>query len=147
MGSPCEPLTARQELIAELEALGYDAMPGVRADWPDWRERLSDDEIRTTIRNIAEIAHRETASGEAEATDIIGEGEQVDFPDVSEMVDAMRCAVACADAWSAANPPHEGAGPEWAAWDLAFASLRALVARIDAAKVGVFGRDVGGSDA
>lgn len=147
MGSPCEPLTARQELIAELEALGYDAMPGVRGDCADWRERLSDDQMRAVIRNIGEAGHRETARGEAEATDLAGEGEQVDFPDVSEMVDAMRRAVACADAWSAANPPHDGAGPEWEAWDLAFAGLRALMARIDAAEVCAFGRIPGGSDA
>ena len=40
MGSPCEPLTPRQDLIAELEGLGYDLFPGVRKDWADWRERM-----------------------------------------------------------------------------------------------------------
>jgi len=145
MGSPCEPLTERQELIAELEALGYDAMPGVHADWADWRERLSDEDLRTVIRNIGEAAHRENghARGEAEATDLAGEGEEIDFPDVSEMVEVMRRAVACADAWSAANPPHDGAGPGWEAWTAAFGDLRALVARIDEAEARIFG----GSDA
>ncbi len=40
MGAPCEPLTARQELISELEGLGYD-----RVAPADWRDVMSDAEL------------------------------------------------------------------------------------------------------
>ena len=46
MGSPLRPLSPREELIAELEELGYDAW----SDAPkDWRETNSDMELRAEI--------------------------------------------------------------------------------------------------
>ncbi|MER9870253.1 hypothetical protein NKJ35_24300 [Mesorhizobium sp. M0136] len=42
----------RRDLIETLECLGYDTMPGVQRDWADWRDRLSDDQLRTTITNM-----------------------------------------------------------------------------------------------
>lgn len=46
------PKNEREELISELESLGYDTMPGVQADWPDWRDRLSDEQLRSILANI-----------------------------------------------------------------------------------------------
>jgi len=40
MGTPCEPLTARQELVAELEGYGYDHVAPA-----GWREEMSDAEL------------------------------------------------------------------------------------------------------
>lgn len=139
------PRNAREELIAELEGLGYDTMPGVREDWADWRERLSDDDMRTIIRNITDAANREDAlaRAEAEVASLVDEdGGEADFPDVSEMVEAMRDTVSTADAWLAANPAIvEDATPEWEAWNRSFTALRDLVARIDAASASAFGGD------
>lgn len=142
------PRNAREELIAELEGLGYDTMPGVREDWADWRERLSDDDMRTIIRNITDPASREDALDRAEmavaeAFDAAQEDAgEADFPDISEMVEAMRGTVSAADAWLAANPAIvEDATPEWEAWNRSFTALRDLVARIDAASASAFGGD------
>lgn len=143
------PRNDREELVAELEGLGYDTMPGVREDWADWRERLTDEELRTIIRNITDPANREDALTRAEMAvadafdgaqeDDVGEDE---FPDVSEMVEAMRATVSTADAWLAANPGiAEDATPEWEAWNRSFTALRDLVARIDAASASAFGGD------
>ncbi|MER8506670.1 hypothetical protein NKH91_17570 [Mesorhizobium sp. M0894] len=41
-----------RDLIETLECLGYDTMPGVQRDWADWRDRLSDDQLRTIITGI-----------------------------------------------------------------------------------------------
>lgn len=139
------PSNDREELIAELEGLGYDTMPGVREDWADWRERLSDDDMRTIIRNITDAANREDAlaRAEAEVASLVDEdGGEDEFPDVSEMVEAMRATVSTADAWLAANPAIvEDATPEWEAWNRSFTALRDLVARIDAASAIAFGGD------
>lgn len=139
------PGNDREELIAELEGLGYDTMPGVREDWADWRESLSDDALRTIIRNITDAANREDAlaRAEAEVASLVDEDDGEDeFPDVSEMVEAMRDTVSTADAWLAANPAIvEDATPEWEAWNRSFTALRDLVARIDAASASAFGGD------
>lgn len=139
------PRNDREELIAELEGLGYDTMPGVREDWADWRERLTDDELRTIIRNITDAANREDAltRAEAEVASLVDEDDgEAEFPDVAEMVDAMRATVSTADAWLAANPGiAEDATPEWEAWNRSFTALRDLVARIDAASAQAFGGD------
>jgi len=142
------PRNAREELIAELEGLGYDTMPGVREDWADWRERLSDDDMRTIIRNITDPASREDALDRAEmaVADAFHAAQEddgeADFPDISEMVEAMRATVSTADAWLAANPAIvEDASPEWEAWNRSFTTLRDLVARIDAASASAFGGD------
>lgn len=67
-------------------------------------------------------------------------GDAPEFPDIAEMVDALRDVVATADAWLSANPDIvEDTNPEWEAWDRSFAALRDLVARIDAASAGTFG--------
>lgn len=139
------PRNDREELIAELEGLGYDTMPGVREDWADWRERLTDEELRTIIRNITDAASREDAltRAEAEVASLVDEDDgEAEFPDVAEMVDAMRATVSTADAWLAANPGiAEDATPEWEAWNRSFTALRDLVARIDAASAQAFGGD------
>lgn len=139
------PRNDREELIAELEGLGYDTMPGVREDWADWRERLTDEELRTIIRNITDAANREDAltRAEAEVASLVDEDDgEAEFPDVAEMVDAMRATVSTADAWLAANPDiAEDATPEWEAWNRSFTVLRDLVARIDAASAQAFGGD------
>lgn len=44
MGAPCEPLTARQELIGELEGYGYD-----RVAPADWRETMSDADLAAAV--------------------------------------------------------------------------------------------------
>lgn len=139
------PQNAREELVAELEELGYDTMPGVREDWADWRETFSDDQLRTVIRNINEAFEQKEAleRAEAEAANLV-DGDAPDFPDVSEMVEAMRGAVTAADAWLGANPDfNENATAEWAAWDQAFSALRQMVEQIDKASARAFG----GSDA
>lgn len=112
------PRNVREELIAELEGLGYDVMPGVSKGW---RERLSDEQLRAAIH----------AAGDAS-----------EFPDIAEMVDAMRGAVVAADAVLAVDAGGiEPETPEWLAWQRAFAALRALVSRIDVASARAFGDD------
>ncbi|WP_217577355.1 hypothetical protein [Mesorhizobium sp. GbtcB19] len=49
MGSPCEPLTPRQELISELESYGFDVDHGAPENW---RDVMSDDDMRITINRL-----------------------------------------------------------------------------------------------
>ncbi|CAM5575485.1 hypothetical protein MAUB1S_09674 [Mycolicibacterium aubagnense] len=39
----------RAALISILEELGFDGIPGAEIDGVDWRDRLSDDQLRTLI--------------------------------------------------------------------------------------------------
>jgi hypothetical protein len=127
MGSPCEPLTERQELIAELEALGYDTMPGVQRDWSDWRDRFSDDTLQ---RIIANIKNSQEQAASVTAADDAGE-----LPDISELVEAIRETVAAGDGYNAAHPeakPTEDS-PAGKRWREAFAHLRTLLSDCDKA--------------
>ncbi|ESY72328.1 hypothetical protein X740_33305 [Mesorhizobium sp. LNHC221B00] len=46
---PFDPLTLRQELISELEGCGFDVGHGANANW---RDDLSDDELRAAIARL-----------------------------------------------------------------------------------------------
>lgn len=137
------PRSDREALIAELEALGYDTVPGVRQDWADWRARLSDDQIKVVTCNLTTALDRgDPVFAEAAAIDA-GEADATDeFPDISEMVDAMRGLVSAAGAWFAANPPYLSTDVPCDEWERAYKRLTDLVDRIDA----VGARDFGGGD-
>ena len=51
MGSPCEPLTPRQELISELENYGFDIGHEAPADW---RDTMSDGELLAAIASLTD---------------------------------------------------------------------------------------------
>lgn len=130
MGNPCEPLTPRQELIAELEGLGYDLFPGVRKDWADWRERMSDEQLRSAIDSLKEHYSEPQDLPEGEGCDPVPE-----MPDASEIAEALGEALAAGDAYTAAHPDEpatilDEAGERWhAAW----VRLRALNDQINQA--------------
>lgn len=107
-------VTNRDALIAELVGLGYDAMPGVQSDWADWRERLSDDQLREIVANIHTAAAKP------------------DFPDISEMVDALREIVAASDAYDESEAANERCLR-------AVEACRELIAEADAAMDANFG--------
>lgn len=68
-----------------------------------------------------------------------------EFPDIGEMVEAIRRAVDAADAYNAAHPDEpQPVNPEWESWTAAFAGLRAMVERVDAASSDAFGGDAHG---
>lgn len=85
MGSPCEPLSERQEKIARLEELGFDAV----APRPDWRDILSNAEID------AAIAQLDPGTGSIEPFD---PSDELDWPDIGELVEALREIVPAAEA-------------------------------------------------
>ena len=115
MGSPCEPLTARQEWIAELEGLGYDLMPGVPSSW---RASKTDQQLRDALKVLN--------SGEGD--------DKACAPDISDLVEAIREAVDAAVEFDAAHPdlefPDSKVGKRWQA---AFDRLRDLLSDCDKA--------------
>lgn len=82
------PTNEREELIAELEGLGYDSMPGVRTNCPDWRSKFSDqmlfDIVDDTRKAIEQRIPRVALPGQAPTPDT------VDWPDISELVSAIE---------------------------------------------------------
>ena len=114
MGSPCEPLTARQELIATLEELGYDGagIDGVKP--ADWRASMTDAEMRAAI-------------SAAEAV--------LECPDISELVEAIRETVKAAEAYNAAYPSElrHRSSHEGQRYCAAFARLTDLLSDCDKA--------------
>lgn len=106
MGVPCEPLTARQELIGELEGYGYD-----RVAPADWRETIGDDELMATVQKWR---------------DDIGSP-----PDLLEMIAIVTEAVEAGDVYAAAHPDCETLpGVEGDRWTAAWVAMRDLSARI-----------------
>jgi hypothetical protein len=125
MGSPCEPLSPRLELIAELEELGYDAMPGVRQDWSDWRETIDDERLGRIIARIRDdIERRESVEAPGRADEAPPE-----LPDISELVEAIRETVEAADAYDAAHPdePKTARDETGRRWIASFDRLRSLL--------------------
>ena len=134
------PRSGREEMVAELEALGYDTMPGVREDWADWRERLSDVQLQVIVRNVAAAIDRgEQVFSDAGAVDAVAADIADGFPDILEMVDAMRGLVAASRTWFALNPPFLSTDVQCDEWDRAIKRLTDLVDRIDAASADAFG--------
>lgn len=136
----CEPLTARQELIAELEGLGYDTMPGVAKDWPDWRTRLTDAELRGIIDTLhAQFADRDLA--EHVAAEAPAEADDAEFPDVGEMIAVIREVVAASDAVEGRRPSRRRnklATEEWLRFARAMSAARDLLATADRATAAAF---------
>jgi len=50
MGTPCEPLSPRQELVSELEGYGYDQTAPA-----DWRDVMSDAELAAAAAEQREV--------------------------------------------------------------------------------------------
>ncbi|MGB3415745.1 MAG: hypothetical protein WBA36_03660 [Mesorhizobium sp.] len=109
MGAPCERRAERQEMIAALEDAGYDMLADAPADW-----RFS-----KTDQELSDLVEAFTEADDASA-----------FPDISELVEAIRETVDAGDAYIAAHPddfathPDSDAGKRWSA---ALDRLRAIL--------------------
>lgn len=118
----------RRDLIAALEEAGFDGAPNTP---PDWRTSLGDETLRSALAVheswpiptfLAAIADPEP-----------------EMPELDELFEAARAAVAAGNAYAAACPDDAvGAGPEWDAWDASFTRLRDIVARADRALATAF---------
>ncbi|TPL30210.1 hypothetical protein [Mesorhizobium sp. B2-4-7] len=99
----------RRDLIETLEALGYDTWCIQKG----WREDLSDNQLRSTIDNIDQIIGEKEAlqSITAEVLSAAARhtpyeaADDVEFPDVGELVEAMQEMVDASDAYDAADTP------------------------------------------
>jgi hypothetical protein len=111
------PRTFRQQLVADLEDLGYDT---ARDTPSQWRDSLSDQDLLAAIMgygiDVSDL--RAPAAG---------------CPDIGEMVAAIREHCAAADAFNDAHPeatstPDDATGRRWIA---SLDALRSILSTIE----------------
>ncbi|MBZ9852831.1 hypothetical protein LB566_03415 [Mesorhizobium sp. CA13] len=89
----------RRDLIETLEAFGYDAWPGVQKDW---REFLSDNQLRVAIDNYAaQVVGAINATFQRSMPKL--EADRWGFS--AKLVDAMQEMLDASDAYDAADTP------------------------------------------